>query len=306
MPTNDRPLILVGETNTAVASTLRKFLEGAGYEVQAATTPDAAISDARAHQPDVFVADVAAFDGIGICDEIKQAAPQSPVVLVFPPDDPAPEARAAAAGADAYLIGPLTRAHVLSCVKGMLRVRDLTTQVSTLEKELEVREAERGAASSPTPDYDFAKRVLLTEMRRSRRYKYPVSFVLATVDRFRDLTDGMDARTAGRFIADILGVVTRAARDVDLPMLFAEDRFLVFLPHTAAKGAMRVANRIVERVSKRQSEPAATVSVGVSVYEGSGKASFGSLLRDATDAARRAQIAGGNRVAIAEASLDDE
>jgi diguanylate cyclase (GGDEF)-like protein len=252
----------------------------------------------------VFIADVASFDGLSICDEIKAATPHCPVVLVFPPEDEEPEARAAAAGADAYLVGPLTRGHVLSCVKGMLRIHALLSQVAALEKQLEQRGAKAVPNETLARDFDFAKRVLLGEVRRSRRYRYPVSFVLVTLDNFRKITDKLDARAAGRFIAEMMTVVAQATRDVDLPMLYAEDRFLVFLPHTAAKGAMRVARRIVDRIAERSAAPRTTASAGVAVYEGAGKVSFASLLRDATDSARRAQISGGNRVVLADVSPD--
>ncbi len=299
---SDAPLILVGEANTAVASALRKFLEGAGCHVLAVTSPSAALAEARAAQPDAFIADVAALGGVGICRDIKEASPHCPVVLVFSPEDEEPEARAAAAGADAYLVGPLTRPQVLSCVKGMLRIRTLLTQIDALEKELEQRAGAAPAFDGSVKDFEFVKRVLLTEVRRGRRYRYPLSFVLVTIDRFREVTRGLNARTTGGFIAQVLEVVSRAIRDVDLPMLYAEDKILVFLPHTAAKGAMRVARRIVERAARSSAKPKATVSAGVAVYEGSGQVSFGALLHDAADAARRAQVAGGNQVVLAEVS----
>jgi GGDEF domain-containing protein len=80
----------------------------------------------------------------------------------------------------------------------------------------------------------------------------------------------------------------------------------VFLPHTPRSGAMFVAGRLRERVGTLRGLPGATASVGVAVSEPPGgkapasgagaQVSFGSLLKEAGEALRRAQAAGGDRV----------
>lgn len=303
----DGAKILVGEANTAVAATLRKYLESVGCSVQVAATPDEAMARARNEPPDVFVAAVGGFDGEAACRQFKEAFPDRPAVLVYPPERSDPDPDAAAAGADGYLIGPLKRGNVLSCVKGMLRIRTLLSQIAALEKELEKRVGlAASAASDSAYDFEFLRKLLLMEVKRSRRYKYPVSFVLLAIDRFRATTAGMDARTAGRFIGQILAIVTRTVRDIDLAMLYAEDKFLVFLPHTGAPGALRVANRLREAIAGREDSPVATASVGVAVYEGRGSVNFGTLLKDASEAMRQAQVAGGNRVEVGGETPRDE
>ncbi len=289
--------ILVGESSDAVCAALRRILEGAGYGVKITSSPQAAMAAGRAAPPDVVIAGAGRFEGEDLCRSVKALSPTCPVVLVFPPTAEDPEARAAAAGADGYLVGPLRRAVVLSCVKGMARIRSLQTQIAELEKELARRASPR---SHGAVDFELMKQLLLWEVKRSRRYRHPLGFVIVAIDNFRESTARMDARTMGRFIGGLLVVVTRAVRDIDVPMLYAEDRFLVFLPHTARAGALRVANRLCEQVARHDGQARVTASVGVAHYDGKGAPSFGRLIQSATLAVQRARMTGGNRVEVAE------
>ena len=88
-------------------------------------------------------------------------------------------------------------------------------------------------------------------------------------------------------------------RDIDVAMPFAEDKYLLFLPHTPLKGSTIVAGRVVEKLSKLDSFPNGSVSVGVASFDPSvapkDQVSFGGLVRAAGEALKKAQEAGGGR-----------
>ena len=100
--------------------------------------------------------------------------------------------------------------------------------------------------------------------------------------------------------AEALQAASRILRDIDLLLPFADDRMLALLPHTGASGALKVASKLLGRHDGADASP---WSIGLASYEpdaGPRKpASYGSLIRQASMALKRAERAGGNRVEIA-------
>ena len=87
--------VLVAEPSAPIANALRKFLEGVA-EVQVVHFLDEAVQVVRAKSPDVLIASVSgSFDGEVLCSQVKKAAPETSVVLLYPPDEletaPSPE-----------------------------------------------------------------------------------------------------------------------------------------------------------------------------------------------------------------------
>lgn len=307
---------LIADPSVPVSGALRKYLEAAGLKVKVVHYLDEAVERIRAGDTDlVFTAVSESFDGETLCQKSKSLAPGTPVVLVYPPEEDDPEPHAARAGADSYLVGPLKRATVISCTRAMLRIRELQETIERLETDLRKRGDSPAAAASgerPGPsgsgDFEFFKKLLLMEVKRSRRYKYPVSFLLVALDHFseRAVTLPQAERTAA--LAEAYGTVMRCIRDIDLSVPFGDERFLVFLPHTPREGALIVAGRLRERLSKLKALPESTASIGVASYEPSAsnaQVSFGSLMKEATEALRKAQVDGGNAVHSTERSKRD-
>jgi len=98
--------------------------------------------------------------------------------------------------------------------------------------------------------------------------------------------------------ASALVALSRGLRDIDLAVPAGNGRCLVYLTHTGREGALVVSERLRQRILKVKRLEGLGVSVGVASYESgaSKEVSFGTLMREATDALRRAQKAGGNRV----------
>jgi len=99
-------------------------------------------------------------------------------------------------------------------------------------------------------DFEFFKKFLLMEVKRSRRYRYPVSFLLVAVDRFAERLAGADDARRRAVLNEVLVLLTRSVRDIDLVIPFSENRFLVFLPHTPRDGAVVVASRMHAQVAR--------------------------------------------------------
>jgi len=304
---SDNACILLVESNLEVVSAVRAQLERADYRVEVAYSADAAVSRMRAASPDAALVGVSGIDGESLCTRLKEVDQSLSVGLLSPLDDDALDWRAEAAGADACLAGALFGANLDSFARSLVRTTALRRRLAHFElnKEVEVEVVPRrqpraqkevvSIQGASAGGVDFFRRLLLVEVHRSKRYKYPLAFLLAAVDKLSEhASKPMDqASLMGR----ILRVAVKSVRDVDLCALYGTDRFVIFMPHTAPPGAKLVAGRLLGRIAKVEGELADVgVSIGLACYDGHGTISYGALLREATSALKKAQADGGNRV----------
>lgn len=292
--------ILVAESNLEIVAALREQLERAGHRVEVAYSVEAAMNRLRVARPAAVLAGAAGFDGEGLCARLRKADPALPVALLSWVDDDALDWRAEAAGADLCLAGTLAGANLDATVRALLQIGALRRKVSELEarpppaKPAAGVEPLRGASAG---GFDFFRRLLLVEVHRSRRYKYPLAFLLASLDRWPEKAAAFTPKQQASFMGRVLRTVVKSVRDVDLCALYGNDRFVVFLPHTAPDGARLVSGRLLERIAEVKGELSGiTASMGLACYDGQGSVSYGALLREATEALKKAQSAGGNRL----------
>ncbi len=302
-----KPRVLVAEPSAPVANALRKFLSG-WAEVQVVSYADEAVQVLRARPPDVIIAAVnELFDGELLAPQFRRQTPLTAIVLSYPEREAltAPE-RARQAGADSFFVGPPKKHVVLGVVQAVVRLNALATQLRGLEERFAEVKQKAALKVKPSqvglnaPDEAFFKKYMLLEVRRGRRYRYPLALMLVAFDGL-DEAVGEAApdfeRAAIR--AEALEVLSSLLRDIDVAMPFGKDRYLLFLPHTAPAGASVVAGRVVEKLAALETFRGGTVSVGVAGYEPRGSAreqvSFGGLVREAGVALKRAQESGGNR-----------
>lgn len=295
-----KPRILVADANRAVAGEMRRLLEGVGMEVEVADSIEAALQRVRHATPEVVVSAVGSLDGEQLCRRAKEIAGALQVLLLFEPgDERGLEERVEAVRADGYLVGPIRKGSFVSCVRWALRVGELTRRAAGLEANSDRQAAAAFESAGEGPgaaDMDFFKRLLPMEVKRARRYHFPLSFLMIGVDRFREAVEMLDSHDQARVVGRLAASVVEDVRGVDLCVLFAEDKLLLYLPHTGRVGAKLVAERLRERL-KLLEGPQMSVSVGISAYEGDGgEVSFGGLLKESSANLKAARDQGGDRV----------
>lgn len=298
------PRALVAEPSVPISNAVKRFLEQSGFEVAVTHFIDEAVLQSRKFDPAVVFTSVSGtFDGEALCGKLKRLRPHCPVVLTYPPEEELMIERAQRAQADAWLISPLKKAQVVSLANAMVRQHAQSIRVEQLEGELTKLRTQTAAQSGPnTHDLGFFKKFLGMEVKRSKRYQYPLAFLMVALDELevRMLRLKDPDSTKGAIRAEALTVVSSMLRDIDLCVPFADDRMLVFLPHTPHSGAITVATRLVARLSKLMTYEGGTASVGIATYDPKISAKetvgFGSLMREASLNLRLAQESGGNRV----------
>jgi diguanylate cyclase (GGDEF)-like protein len=88
------------------------------------------------------------------------------------------------------------------------------------------------------------------EIRRSRRYRWPVTVLMLDLDHFKDVNDGNGHMLGDQVLERVGGIVRHAVRDADVACRFGGEEFAVVLPETAREGGYAVAERIRRRVEQ--------------------------------------------------------
>lgn len=116
-----RILALVVERNPVVQALERFLLEQAGYVVEFASDGSAALARARELRPAMLITEILVprMDGLTLCRTLKaDADTRKIIVLVFSHLDA--EERALEAGADAFLLKPLTEERLVGTLRKLL------------------------------------------------------------------------------------------------------------------------------------------------------------------------------------------
>ncbi len=277
--------ILLLDGSPPLVAAIRRFLKGTDMEVQV-VPPARGLAGLELGPVSLAVVRPTVPEGQRAFEALRTADPSLPVVLLLDEEDE-PGGRLPA---DGTLVSPLTRTAVVSLFRALARLRAEVEQGRALARQM-------AAHPAALPDYEFFKKLLLVEVKRSRRYHYPVSLALLAVDGWAERAARLDEALRSALLGEVLALVASGVRDIDLPLLYDPERILVFMPHTDALGARTAADRLVKRA--RAHPGGLTASVGVASFDGEGTMSFAALVRGAADALLEAQAKGGDRAAHA-------
>lgn len=111
------------------------------------------------------------------------------------------------------------------------------------------------------------------EVNRSKRYDYPMSFLMIDIDEFKRYND-INGHQAGDLALQMTAHCLKAAlRSADVACRYGGEEFSVLLPQTTAQEAEVIADRMRQRVAtttypngEAQKLGAVTVSIGISTF----------------------------------------
>jgi diguanylate cyclase (GGDEF)-like protein len=142
------------------------------------------------------------------------------------------------------------------------------------------------------------------EIRRSRRYRWPVTVLMLDLDHFKDVNDSYGHLLGDLVLERVGGIVRHTVRDADAACRFGGEELAVVLPETSREGGYAVGERIRRRVEQAfQGRPidghdiSMTVSVGLATFPDDGLHAD-ELLARADEALYGAKHAGRNRVCV--------
>ena len=147
-------------------------------------------------------------------------------------------------------------------------------------------------------NHDTIMRIFKDEVKRAKRYRFPMSLVMVSVDGFAETNSRFGPLTGDSILKGVSNFLMSTIRDVDIPARFDSETFLILCPNTDPQGITVLAERLrhkicTERVSDVGQNWTVTLSIGMGSYPLNG-VSETDLLGTVQQARRDAQARGGN------------
>ncbi len=147
-----RPRILVVEDDPKIGDGLRRALVSEGYEVEWVLDGSSAARSASLEPPDLVVLDLYLpdVDGVDVCQDLREAFPTLPIMILSARTDEIDIVVGLDAGADDYMVKPFRLAELLARIRAHLRrpgsAAAEKTTVGDLSIDLGARRVTVGAA----------------------------------------------------------------------------------------------------------------------------------------------------------------
>ncbi len=153
--------ILVVDDEPQILHALQTTLRGAGYEVEAVATGEAALARAAAHPPEAVILDLVLPDrsGIEVCRELRSWS-KSPILILSAVGEEAQKVAALDAGADDYVTKPFGVEELLARLRAALRragpIGEPTVTVGDIAIDLEKHTVSRAGEPVHLTPHEFA------------------------------------------------------------------------------------------------------------------------------------------------------
>ncbi len=296
---SSRPRVLVADDEDDARDALVMILQG-DYDVTSVADGESAVERVRSEHPDLVLMDVfmPRLDGLQALDRIRSdpATADIPVIFVSAGTDDAVKARTFELGAVDYLQKPFSDRELRARVERTIRL----ARNQTALRELAQTDPLTGLANLRA----FRTR-LDDEVKRARRYRTPLTAVMADMDYLKPINDELGHAAGDRAIAAIAAVIRAELRETDFGARYGGDEFVILLPHTSADEGRVLAERICARLKQAILDVGGrSVSLGASFGvacfpEDAADMTADTLVAAADAALYRAKRAGRGRVAVA-------
>ena len=315
-------LLIVDDSATNV-TILKNTLKNQGYELLEAPSGEIALKMLFGTLPDLILLDVtmSGIDGYETCRRIKsdESTKNIPVIFISSMNETENIIRGFDAGGSDYISKPFRAEEVVSRVKSQLQLRksvkdkevlieeilDSKEKKDLLIKELlilkeQLESASKTDALTELPNRRGLNETLDNEKLRFERNEKSFSIVLCDIDFFKKINDE-HGHDAGDFVlVEVAKVIKEVARKQDIVGRWGAQEFLALLPETEGEGAIKLAEKLREKIGNHQFEfnqqtISITMSFGVTEYNSNEK-DIDSCINKVDSLLNQAKEAGRNKV----------
>jgi diguanylate cyclase (GGDEF)-like protein len=191
-------------------------------------------------------------EGPDLCRAIRDQKPEGYVyiVLLTSKDSKADIISGLEAGADDYLTKPAHRDELVARIKNGLRILELEKSLKEANEEIRILSITDPLTGAYNRGYLNER--LPQEIKRSIRYRHPLSLILSDIDHFKKVNDRFGHLAGDHVLKEFVQSILESIRDqIDWAARYGGEEFLVVLPETDFNGAMLLAERLREACSQR-------------------------------------------------------
>jgi diguanylate cyclase (GGDEF)-like protein len=299
------PAILLAEDDPVTRMLMTRFLNNAGYEVDAVANGCEALDKMTKRYYPMLVTDweMPKMDGVVLCKAVRNMQLDGYVYALLLTARDAKEHIIAGleAGADDYLVKPVHEPELIARLNAGRRILALEHSLRVANQRnriLSITDALTGAYNRR-----YLMEQLPREFERCRRYGYPLSVLMCDLDHFKQVNDDHGHAAGDDVLQQFASRAQRYIRaNSDWIARYGGEEFLVVLPETGYDESLVVAEKIrtliaASRFSTRAGDVSVTASFGVASTGVNGPdlaLKVDTLIRAADESLYKAKLAGRN------------
>ncbi len=181
-------------------------------------------------------------------------------------------------------------------VCGIVIVIFLNKLNSLRESEKKIRDMAFTDELTGLPNRRSLLDLLDFELKRARRFYTPLSIALLDLDDFKQINDRYGHLIGDEVLKEMARVLRSCLRSTDIVGRFGGEEFMIIMPATSFKTAVKVMERVREAVEHTFFEPVGSVSISIGVTELREEDSAQDLITRADENLYKAKREGKNRV----------
>lgn len=242
------------------------------------------------------------YDALRLCSQIRslERSRLLPLLLITEPEDSTRLLRALELGVNDYLVRPIDQQEILARVRTQIRRKRYTDRLRDnvqLTMEMAVTDPLTGLHNRRYLDAQLPN---LVEHAVTRHRELAV--LLVDIDHFKSVNDTHGHAVGDEVLKEFAIRIRKNVRGFDLACRYGGEEFVIVMPETSRDTALRVAERLRERVASQPITVAGglrqlsvTISVGVATLDSNADTPE-VLIGRADQALYQAKRAGRNRV----------
>jgi two-component system cell cycle response regulator len=289
------PKVLVVDDDPSMLRLINAYLGRSGYQIRTTTGANAALAAIEDECPHYVITDwlMPGMTGLELCRQIRQL--KLPhyvyVLIVTAKSDTADLVEGLRAGADDFLVKPITPEELLARMQTGARVLGLEQQLTEL------------ARTDPLTGIP-GRRALLEqadrELDRARRYQLPLACAMIDIDFFKKINDTHGHPAGDAVLKEVARLLAANCRGSDYVSRYGGEEFCAVLAETTEHAAIVWAQRVRAAINELRvpvGDQVLKVSVSLGVSEMlDDTASVAALVDMADQALLVAKQAGRDRV----------
>jgi two-component system cell cycle response regulator len=238
--------LLLVEDEPTQRKLVERQLRRAGYAVDTANDGEEALAKILGGQFQLLLTDwdMPGMDGRTLCRRVREAnLPTYLYILLLTSHSSTDDVVAGLdAGADDYLRKPANEAELLARLNSGRRIVRL--EQSLREANAKIQQLSETDSLVGTFNRRYLSAQIVREVDRARRYKHPLSAIMADLDRFKRINDELGHQTGDEVLRGFADLARATVRPSDWIARYGGEEFVIVLPETDLAGAMTAAEKL--------------------------------------------------------------
>jgi two-component system cell cycle response regulator len=247
--------ILVAEDDAIARRILERTLIKEGHEVVSAENGRKAFDIFRERFFPIILTDwmMPEMDGLELCRAVRnhQNSGYVFVIILTSKDSKDDIVTGLNAGADDYVHKPFNPPELKARIKTCMRILELERSLKEANENIMIMSITDPLTKSYNRGYILER--LPKEITRAIRYERALSLVLCDIDHFKKVNDTYGHQSGDQVLIEFVDSIKQSIRqDLDWIARYGGEEFLIVLPETGPEGALSLAERLRNSISKRK------------------------------------------------------